>query len=336
MDLYGTRDEGPNHSNGVYQPDPVQSRAPRFADPMAATAPNPSAPWAEYAHRGHYARGMPRFSTNVLSGVIDPVSPVRWGISIREPQSGTVLATHRDKEIQPIASVGKIILLLEIARRLETGELDAMQALHRDASDAVADSGLWQHLVIDSLPTKDLAALVGAVSDNLATNVLLRELGLGAVDAVATDLGLKAVRLHDFVRDNRTPADPPTLATGTADELSWLMGALYRGEVTSPAASDQVLHWLSLCTDLSMVASAFGLDPLSHVRRDRGIELRNKTGTDTGIRADVGVVAHDNHALTYAVLAQWDFAQCDARDEVLATMRLIGENIRSVPLTHDP
>ena len=40
------------------------------------------------------------------------------------------------------------------------------------------DSGIWQHLQAPSLPVADLATLVGATSDNLATNVLLRQVGL--------------------------------------------------------------------------------------------------------------------------------------------------------------
>jgi beta-lactamase class A len=44
----------------------------------------------------------------------------------------------------------------------------------------------------------------------------------------------------------------------------WLFSALARGEVVDNLTSSRVLGWLSLNADLSLVASAFGLDPLSH------------------------------------------------------------------------
>ena len=54
--------------------------------------------------------------------------------------------------------------------------------------------------------------------------------------------------------------------------------------------SRRLRRWLSANTDLSMVASAFCLDPLAHFEPDRGIMLVNKTGTNAGVRADAGRV----------------------------------------------
>jgi beta-lactamase class A len=51
--------------------------------------------------------------------------------------------------------------------------------LARTAEDPVVDSGLWQHLAAEALSAGDLAVLVGAVSDNLATNTLLRHVACG-------------------------------------------------------------------------------------------------------------------------------------------------------------
>ena len=62
------------------------------------------------------------------------------------------------------------------------------------------------------------------------------------------------------------------------------------GDAVSTSVSSQVLGWLATGVDLSMVGAAFGLDPLAHAVPDRGISLHNKTGTDAGVRADVGLV----------------------------------------------
>jgi beta-lactamase class A len=75
-----------------------------------------------------------------------------------------------------------------------------------------------------------------------------------------------------------------------------------------------------------MVASAFGLDPLAHVRPDRGLRLRHKTGTDDGVRAEAGLLDGPEASLAYAVLARFDD---ERRDEVLGVMRSLGGAIRA-------
>ncbi|MEV4508473.1 serine hydrolase [Dactylosporangium sp. NPDC049525] len=245
---------------------------------------------------------------------------------------GRVVHAHRPDLVLSTASVGKLLLLLEVARSLPPD----LPCDRRDVA-AVADSGLWQHLGTDVLPVRDLAVLVASVSDNLATNVLLRRAGLDRVAALAASLGLTVTALHDVVRDVRTAAHPPRLSSGSAGELSLLLHRLPGIE-----GGAQVLDWMRTSVDLSMVASAFDLDPLSH----DGVLLRNKTGTDDGVRADVGVVTGTAGAVSYAALANWSPAASPASPtsptsptspvspvatvgEVLATMRALGNAIRA-------
>jgi beta-lactamase class A len=63
-----------------------------------------------------------------------------------------------------------------------------------------------------------------------------------------------------------------------------------------------------------MVAAAFHDDPLAHPDG-----VRNKTGTDDGVRADGGYRGD----LAYAVLANWDPAAGDRTAEVVEAMRSI-------------
>jgi beta-lactamase class A len=179
--------------------------------------------------------------------------------------------------------------------------------------EPVADSGLWQHLATDVLPLVDAARLVGTVSDNWATNALLDVVGIDAVRERARLLAPGGSVLHDLVRDHRGPGHPPTLSEGCASD--WV--------AIVPALDERVRGWLSSGVDLSMVASAWGLDPLAH-REDPDVRLVNKTGTSDGVRADVGVVEHRGRRTAYAALAAWDPARPGLRGPVLAAMRGIG------------
>jgi beta-lactamase class A len=238
--------------------------------------------------------------------------------------TGSVLFSIDDHVVMPTASIGKVLLLVEVAARIQNQELSALSLLDRSLEDAVGNSGIWQHLQVPSLPVADLAALVGATSDNLATNVLLRTVGLDAVSARTEALGLKRTALLDLVRDHRGPDDAPQLSVGSANELSWLFSALARGEIVDAATSQRVISWLSLNADLSLVGGAFGLDPLAHRSSEHSILLVNKTGTDLGVRSDVGVLRGPRAGVTYAVSMYFDDAALATRLAVIEGMHTVG------------
>ncbi|MGA1836692.1 serine hydrolase [Herbiconiux sp. 11R-BC] len=273
---------------------------------------------------------------------------------------GTVLFSVDDHLSVPTASIGKVLLLIEVAARISARDgrgadasrgasstggpgdgtggsagsrprsarpapgAEALSILNRTAQDSAGGSGLWQYLQVPALPVADLAALVGATSDNLATNVLLRRIGLDAVRARGESLGLKRTFLLDVVRDVRGPDDAPQLSVGSARELATLFRRLRRSEVVDETTSRLVTGWLGLGTDLSMVAGAFGLDPLAHAEPDHGIELVNKTGTDAGVRSEAGVVVGPRAGVAYAVTMRFNDAELSGRLAVLDSMRTLG------------
>ena len=285
---------------------------------------------------GIFRKGFASLTELALSGVQVTACAV-------DLESGKVLFSVDDHLSVPTASIGKVLLLIEVAARISARDgratdngastaksvrpapgAEALSILNRTAQDSVGESGLWQHLQVPALPVADLAALIGATSDNLATNVLLRRIGLDAVRARAESLGLKRTLLLDIVRDERGPDDAPQLSVGSARELATLFRRLARGEIVDETTSALVRGWLSLGSDLSMVAGAFGLDPFAHVGTDHGIALFNKTGTDAGIRSEAGVVTGPRAGVAYAVTMRFNDAALSGRLAVLESMRTLG------------
>jgi beta-lactamase class A len=247
--------------------------------------------------------------------------------SVTDLDTGKTLVAIDERIVLPTASIGKILLLVEVSARLTERDFSGYGILDKTPRDAAGESGIWQHLQAPSLPVADLATLVGATSDNLATNVLLRQVGLDAVRARTESLGLLRTALLDLVRDSRGPDDAPQLSVGSTAELSWLFATLARGEIVDTLTSSRVLGWLSLNSDLSLVASAFGLDPLSHRGTDHGVLLVNKTGTDTGVRSEAGVLRGPRTAVSYAVSVQFNDSGLAARLRVLDALRVVGLDI---------
>lgn len=259
------------------------------------------------------------------------LAPADWSIMVCDLAVAQALLEHESTRPLRTASVGKLFLLIEIARQAGTGELDLTELVSWTDDEWVEDSGLWYLMDQRALSVHDLCVLVGGFSDNLATNALIRRIGLPAITATTRALGCTGSALLDRIRTERGPDVPPTLSVGTAADLCDLMGRLLRGAVIDVDVSRLVRHWIAANADLSMVAAAFDLDPLAHAEPDRGITLINKTGTILTARIDVGTVTGPRGEVAYAVLANWADGPGtpDLRDQVLADMRAIGAQLRT-------
>ncbi|MFF2655792.1 serine hydrolase [Kitasatospora sp. NPDC058032] len=236
-----------------------------------------------------------------------------------------------DTVVLPVASASKLLLLAEVARRLDAGELRADAVVPIEAEDVAGGTGLLRRLargrasgrVADGggagsadgagacgWTVEDLAWLTASVSDNTATNALLRTVGLPATERLARELGLERLTLHDRVRDVRGPGVPPVFATGTARDLARLVALAVRGELVTPGASARLLEWMRSNTDHGLVPALVQHDPYAECFPDSlpgGLLVANKTGTDTGVRADAGMLI-GTRRVAYAVIAHWDVA----------------------------
>lgn len=253
----------------------------------------------------------------------------KWSVRIVDAATGAELFAHEPDVSCETASIGKVFLLIEVAERLEDGRLQPDDRIEIPEEHFVRDSGLLYRMLDRRITVEDAALLVGAVSDNLATNALISMCGLDQVRAVSHSLGLQRTELHDYIRDERLPGMPWTPSFGTARELAELMRMLGTGEVRSPAVSERVLGWLAAGTDTSMLADSLQLDPLAHAGPEyQGIDLQHKTGTTSFCRADIGYVSGPNGKVAYAALANWRDADIDLRVPVMDAMRAAGERVR--------
>ncbi|WP_199253748.1 serine hydrolase [Mycolicibacterium mengxianglii] len=264
--------------------------------------------------------------TQALTGL---PTAVAWSARVVDLTSGETLWEHEPARVLKTASVGKLFLLAEVARRIKAGTLKPGEVLVATADDVVADSGVLYLLRQQDHRIDDLCLLIGAVSDNMATNILLRRIGLAELQRATRDLGFTHSELRDMVRLNRSRDDPRTLSVGNAAELCELVSRIESGAIHDAAVSEQMRRWLCVNTDLSMVAQAFHLDPLAHTGPDHGVTLWNKTGTISDGRIDLGCVGHvdSGRKVGYAVLANWTWGE-NHRDPVLDAMRLVGVEIR--------
>ncbi|MFG1755828.1 serine hydrolase [Streptosporangium sandarakinum] len=213
-----------------------------------------------------------------------------------------MISRHEDTELV-LASTGKLLLLAAAARDIAAGALEEAETVEIRPDDRCGGSGLMGALSGDRWPVGDLAVLVASVSDNTATNALLRRIGLDRVAEVAAGLGFTRTRVLDRIREPRLPSHPPAFALGTAGELARFAARLDGAEEWSRT----MLRWMAHNTDRSLVPALLPHEPEDRVipaAPPRGmVWVANKTGTDTGVRADVGVMIGPERRIGYAVVA---------------------------------
>ncbi|MFB6890023.1 serine hydrolase [Kitasatospora sp. NPDC056327] len=248
----------------------------------------------------------------------------------------------------PVASASKLLLLAEVARRLDSGELRADAVVPIEDGDVTGGTGLLRRLLrgrdaadagAGVWTVEDLAWLTASVSDNTATNALLRLVGLPATERLARSLGLTRLTLHDRVRDVRGPGVPPVFATGTAGDLARLVALAVRGDLVTPGASARLLAWMRANTDHGLVPALVQHDPYAECFPDPlpgGLLVANKTGTDTGVRADAGVLI-GTRRVAYAVIAHWDVALGPSTERAAVhAIREVGRALAAGALRGEP
>lgn len=248
-------------------------------------------------------------------------------VHVSDLDSGEAVLAGDDHVTLPIAGLGVVPLLVEVAAAFEDGSLDPLEIIDREQLETVSTSGLWRHLRAPALPLVDLAVLAATAGDPMAVNAMLDRIGHERVRSRLAALGLTRTAMLDGFRDRRGPDDAPQVAVGSTREVAGLFSALVNSAVVTPVVSVQVAEWLSLNHDLSLVASATGLDPFAHEHDQHGLLFINKTGRDSGVRAEAGVLAGPRAGVAYAVIVCFDDLSIAHRLRAHDAFRMLGTEL---------
>lgn len=253
--------------------------------------------------RGRQARTF-RATTSALERLA--LAGARVAVHVTDLDRAEVVLQGDDHLALPIGGLGIVPLLVETAARIEAGTLDPHLLVDRPVTKRPAPTGIWRALAAPTLPVVDLAVLAAAAGDAAATNALLEVVGHESVTRRIVDLGMPRSALLDGFRSERGPDDAPHIALGTAREFAGLFAALAAGTAIDAEVSERVVTWLSPVTDVGLVGAAVGSDPFSHEPDGHGVVHFAKTGRETGVRAEAGVLAGRRGAFAYALLVDFD------------------------------
>ncbi len=202
------------------------------------------------------------------------------GLAVKDLTSGETFFIHGD-EIMPQASSIKIAVLANLYLQAQQGKLKLTEEFVVRQEDLVAGSDIMLGLTPGQtrLTLRDLATMMVAVSDNSATNVLIRRVGMENVNAMLDSLGLHATRLRRQMMDLKAAGEGRENVS-TPREMMNLLETIYRGKMLNKEMTADFIKMLSTHKESSLlqglpddVAAASKPGELEAVRNDSGIVL---------------------------------------------------------------
>lgn len=208
--------------------------------------------------------------------------PGRIAFYYKNLADGEIISYH-EQEPMMAASVIKLFILAEAFRQMEAGELEKNRLVTIRKEACVPSCGALTYMHDGLQATvEDLYTLMIILSDNTATNYMIDILGREAVNEGTRSLGFCVTKL------NRKMYDAEKSARGiqnyiTAAETAQLLERMAQGSLVSEAASADMLRILK---DQRLN----GKIPFYIHTIPGHAAIAHKTGEDTGITHDVGVI----------------------------------------------
>jgi len=205
----------------------------------------------------------------------------------------------------PTASAAKLYLLAALFAADAAGRVSLDDRVAYTTDHYTRGSGVLKLLAPGLQPTlRDHARLMIAVSDNVATNAVIRALGgPAAANAAlhALPVALAATELRDYI-DFVTPA-PDGFAVSSPDDFTAVLAAVFARRCSGSAAHDDEIYWtLRRQQHRSMIPRHL---PCSEYAEEFGVEEYDRCGTKSGsmpgVRVDVGLVKTRRRAWAMAV-----------------------------------
>jgi beta-lactamase class A len=205
-------------------------------------------------------------------------APGHVGIAIQDIATGATSGVNTGAEM-PAASTIKIPVMVEVFRQLVTGKFDLNTKLKLRRADKDWGSGdLADARVGSTYTVARLLSLMIDVSDNTATNMLIRLVGRQQINATMADYGLTHTRLRDFIRSEGNGIRW-ALRSSPAD-MAHLLGVMAKEQLIDEWSSRAMIGILRGQKHNTLLP-----EPLPP-----GTDIAHKTGTLHDTLNDVGIV----------------------------------------------
>lgn len=255
--------------------------------------------------------------------ILDRV-PIDARLHVRDLGTGREVAIGADDQVV-IASIVKILVVLEFARQVAAGQLEPTERIMVRAQDRLGGWGTAGCTDDIEVSLRDLAYFAMSVTDNTAADLLLRRVGPDVLPMLAAELGLPRTRMiggprqllesmfedvgaaddAEFVQvfptlsEDRVRAlrvfDPEHTTSSTPREITRLLALIWRDQAGPPGACAVVRELMARQIFWTRLAAGF----------PAGVRVAAKTGTLPGLHMEAGVAEYpDGGRYAIAVFAR--------------------------------
>ena len=217
----------------------------------------------------------------------------KWGVALRDYTSDGVIYFN-EGSLFSAASVIKIPIMMEVYKQAAAGILSLDEPMVLDPKDIVGGCGVLQgmHPRI-TLPIRDVVVLMITISDNTATNMLIERVGIDAVNRLIRELGAEQSVLR------RKLMMPELARKGIRNELNCKDVLLFLDLLAKNRFLDE-----EACSDMMSILKLQQLNHKIPLLLPNGAVVAHKTGEDTGITHNAGVIFYKDKALALCVLSE--------------------------------
>lgn len=227
--------------------------------------------------------------------------------------------SYRAEEKMYAASVIKLYIMADAFYRIKQGQLDPEQLITMKKEDYVPSCGAvaYMHEGLQ-VTVMDLITLMIIFSDNTATNVLIDLLGMERINEEIRQMGFEEVWLRRKMFDLEKSKQGMQNQI-TARQTGILLERMYEGTLVDKASGQKMLSIMKdqqLNGKIPFYLKALNPEP----------DIAHKTGEDTGITHDVGIVYADS---PFIVCFCGNETDTPAYERVMAdlSLRLYRENM---------
>jgi len=270
--------------------------------------------------------GFARADTARLHRVLDSIATAHRGVvgySVRNVDTGERFERLGDSTFAT-ASLVKVGLLVTLYDLVEHDSISLDDPIRVLAIDKVPGSGVLQHLHDGvEITVRDAAWLMGTVSDNTATNLIVDKVSLRRMWRKMESLGLPHTKMFakSFQRFTSVAMDSSVkygLGVTTPNEMTRLFELLALGKAVSPRADSAMLALLANNTKGDMLQ-----------RYAEGIWFAHKDGSGSDMRTECGLFRLQSRVVVCALTNRNEDRRWVIDNEAQVTLSQIGRAVVS-------
>lgn len=225
------------------------------------------------------------------------------GVAVVDLATGTWMS-HQSDEQMVSASMIKLAVAAAFLEQVKAGAFSLDDTYALQYSDFVGGTGSLSALGAGAeVSYREIVRRMICASDNTATNILIRAIGMDAVNEEAKKLGLEATQLNRLMMDEAASAAGIENYTSAAD-CAKLLQMVHDGTFIDETSSALMLEALEQQEDWGGIRNGL----------PEGVAFAHKTGTLANVRHDGGIVEGEHPYVLVVLCGGEGFYEQGAHD----------------------